>query len=87
VVPAEKCLKSVKIKKVGQPTVRIEANTDLEIAQKLEEYFTRMDSQVTSVTFKSIFDALNIKKDRLKLYSRLLEIKEKLRPDVILKKK
>jgi hypothetical protein len=87
VVPAEKCLKSVKIKTVGQPTVRIEANTDLEIAQKLEEYFTRMDSQVTSVTFKSIFDALNIKKDRLKLYSRLLEIKEKLRPDVILKKK
>ena len=87
VVPAEKCLKSIKIKPVGQPNVKIEANTDLEIAQKLEEYFTKMDSQVTSVTFKSIFDALNIKKDRLQLYSKLLEIREKIRPDVVVKKK
>jgi len=87
VVPKARCLKSIKIKSVGQPDVKIEANTDLEIVQKLEEYFTRMDSQVTSVTFKSIFDALNIKKDRLQLYPKLLEIKEKLRPDVVVKKK
>ena len=86
-LPAEKCLKSIKIKSVGQPDVKIRANTDLEIVQKLEEYFTRMDSQVTSVTFKSIFDALNIKRDRMQLYSKLLEIKEKLRPDVVVKKK
>ena len=86
-LPAEKCLKSIKIKSVGQPDVKIRANTDLEIVQKLEEYFTRMDSQVTSVTFKSIFDALNIKKDRLQLYSKLLEIREKIRPDVVVKKK
>ena len=87
VVPEVKCLKSIKIKSVGQPTVKIEANTDLEIAQKLEEYFTRMDSQVTSVTFKSIFDELDIKKDRLKLYPTLLEIREKIRPDVVVKKR
>ena len=87
VVPEVKCLKSIKIESVGQPTVKIEANTDLEIVQKLEEYFTRMDSQVTSVTFKSIFDALNIKRDRLQLYPKLLEIREKIRPDVVVKKK
>jgi LPS O-antigen subunit length determinant protein (WzzB/FepE family) len=87
VVPEIKCLKSIKIESVGQPTVKIEANTDLEIVQKLEEYFTRMDSQVTSVTFKSIFDALNIKRDRLQLYPKLLEIREKIRPDVVVKKK
>jgi len=87
VVPEVKCLKSIKIESVGQPTVKIEANTDLEIVQKLKEYFTRMDSQVTSVTFKSIFDALNIKRDRLQLYPKLLEIREKIRPDVVVKKK
>ena len=41
VVPKARCLKSVKIKTVGQPTVRIEANTDAEIVQKLEEYFKK----------------------------------------------
>jgi hypothetical protein len=86
-VPEARCLKSIKIKSVGHPDVKIEANTDLEIVQKLEEYFTKMDSQVTSVTFKSIFDALNIKRDRLQLYPKLLEIREKIRPDVVVKKK
>ena len=87
VVPKEKCLKSIKIKSVGQPTIKIEANTDLEIVQKLEDHFRKMDSQVTSVTFKNIFDALNIKRDRLQLYSKLLEIGGKIRPDVVVKKK
>jgi hypothetical protein len=87
VVPAEKCLKSIKIKSVGQPTVKIEANTDLEIAQKLEDHFKKMDIDTKSVTFKSIFDELDIKKDRLKLYQKLLEIREKIRPDVVVKKK
>jgi len=87
VVPKEKCLKSIKIKTVGQPDVKIEANTDLEIVNKLEDHFRKMDSQVTSVTFKNIFDALNIKRDRLQLYSKLLEIGRKIRPDVVVKKK
>ena len=87
VVPKEKCLKSIKIKTVGQPDVKIEANTDLEIVNKLEDHFRKMDSQVTSVTFKNIFDALNIKRDRLQLYSKLLEIGGKIRPDVVVKKK
>jgi hypothetical protein len=87
VVPKEKCLKSIKIKTVGQPDVKIEANTDLEIVNKLEDHFRKMDSQVTSVTFKNIFDALNIKRDRLQLYPKLLEIGGKIRPDVVVKKK
>jgi len=53
----------------------------------LEDHFRKMDSQVTSVTFKNIFDALNIKRDRLQLYSKLLEIGRKIRPDVVVKKK
>ena len=86
-VPKEKCLKSVKIKTVGQPTVKIEASSDLELMQKLEDHFKNIDKQVTSVTFKSIFDALNIKKDRLQLYAKLLEIGNKIRPDILVKKK
>jgi hypothetical protein len=86
-VPKEKCLKSVKIKTVGQPTVKIEASSDLELMQKLEDHFKNIDKQVTSVTFKSIFDALNIKKDRLQLYPKLLEIGNKIRPDILMKKK
>jgi hypothetical protein len=54
--------------------------------QKLEDHFRKMDISTRSVTFKSIFDALNIKRDRLKLYPKLLEIREKLRPDVVVKK-
>ena len=87
VVPKEKCLKSIKIKSVGQPTIKIEANTDLEIVQKLEDHFRKMNIDTKSVTFKSIFDKLDIKKDRLKLYPKLLEIGEKIRPDVVVKKK
>jgi spore coat polysaccharide biosynthesis protein SpsF (cytidylyltransferase family) len=87
VVPEARCLKSIKIKSVGQLTVKIEANTDLEIMQKLEDHFFKMDIDTKSVTFKSIFDALNIKKDRLQLYPKLLEIREKIRPDVVVKKK
>ena len=87
VVPEARCLKSIKIKSVGQPTVKIEANTDLEIVQKLEDHFKKMDIDTKSVTFKSIFDELDIKKDRLKLYQKLLEIREKIRPDVVVKKK
>ena len=87
VVPEAKCLKSIKIKTVGQPTVKIEANTDLEIVQKLEDHFRKMDISTKSVTFKSIFDEIDIKKDRLKLYPKLLEIGGKLRPDVVVKKK
>ena len=86
-VPKAKYLKSIKIKSVGQPTVKIEANTDAEIVQKLEEYFKKMDMCTKSVTFKSIFDALDIKRDRLKLYPKVVEIGKKTRPDVILKKK
>ena len=87
VVPEVKCLKSIKIKSVGQPTVKIEANTDLEIVKKLEDHFRKMDISTKSVTFKSIFDEIDIKKDRLKLYPKLLEIGGKLRPDVVVKKK
>jgi hypothetical protein len=87
VVPKARCLKSVKIKSVGQPTIKIEANTDLEIVQKLEDHFRKMNIDTKSVTFKSIFDKLDIKKDRLKLYPKLLEIGEKIRPDVVVKKK
>ena len=87
VVPEVKCLKSIKIESVGQPTVKIEANTDAEIVQKLEDHFKKMDIDTKSVTFKSIFDKLDIKKDRLKLYQKLLEIREKIRPDVVVKKK
>ena len=77
----------MKIKTVGQPTVRIEANTDAEIVQKLEEYFKKMNMCTKSVTFKSIFDELDIKRDRLKLYSKVVEIGKKTRPDVVVKKK
>ena len=87
VVPKAKYLKSIKIKTLGQPTVKIEANTDAEIVQKLEEYFRKMDMCTKSVTFKSIFDELDIKRDRLKLYPTVVEIGKKTRPDVILKKK
>ena len=87
VVPKARCLKSVKIKTVGQPTVRIEANTDAEIVQKLEEYFKKMDTCTKSVTFKSVFDDLDIKRDRLKLYPKVVEIGKKTRPDVVVKKK
>ena len=87
VVPEARCLKLIKIKSVGQPTVKIEANTDLEIVQKLEDHFKKMDIDTKSVTFKSIFDELDIKKDRLKLYPTLLEIREKIRPDVVVKKR
>jgi hypothetical protein len=38
-------------------------------------------------TFKSIFDELDIKRDRLKLYQTVVEIGEKIRPDVVVKKK
>jgi hypothetical protein len=71
VVPKEKCLKSIKIKSVGQPTVEIQANTDAEVVQKLEDYFRNIAEEVTSVTFKTILDAVNVKKDRLQLYRNL----------------
>jgi len=86
-VPKAKYLKSIKITSVGQPTVKIEANTDAEIVQKLEEYFKKMDMCTKSVTFKSIFDELDIKRDRLKLYPTVIEIGKKTRPDVVVKKK
>lgn len=38
-------------------------------------------------TSKSIFDELDIKRDRLKLYQTVVEIGEKIRPDVVVKKK
>ena len=87
VVPEARCLKSIKIESVGQPTVKIEANTDLEIMQKLEDHFKKMDTCTKAVTFKSIFDELDIKRDRLKLYPTVIEIGEKIRPDVVVKKK
>jgi hypothetical protein len=46
-----------------------------------------MDMCTKSVTFKSIFDALDIKRDRLKLYPKVVEIGKKTRPDVVVKKK
>jgi len=87
VVPKARCLKSIKIKSVGQPTVKIRANTDLEIVQKLEEYFRNLDIGTKSVTFKSVFDEIDVRADRLRLYPKVLEISGKTRPDVILKKK
>jgi hypothetical protein len=77
----------VKIKTVGQPDVKIRANTDLEIVQKLEEYFRNLDIGTKSVTFKSVFDEIDVRVDRLRLYPKVLEISGKTRPDVILKKK
>jgi hypothetical protein len=87
IIPKEKCLKSIKIKSVGCPTVEIQANTHLEIVQKLEDYFRNIAEEVTSVTFKTILDAVNVKKDRLQLYPRLIEIGSKIRPNVVVKKK
>ena len=87
VVPVEKCLKSVKIKSVGHPTIKIRANTDLEIEQKLEKYFTKMNGDTKSVTYKNIFDEIGVKRDRLNLYPKVLEIREKTRPEVVIKKK
>ena len=87
VVPAEKCLKSIKIKSVGQPDVKIRANTDLEIVQKLEEYFRNLDIDTKSVTFKSVFDEIDVRADRLRLYPKVLEISGKSRPDIVVKKK
>ena len=87
VVPKARCLKSIKIKSVGQPDVKIRANTDAEIVQKLEEYFKKMNMCTKSITFKSIFDDLDIKRDRLKIYQTVVEIGEKIRPDVVVKKK
>jgi hypothetical protein len=40
-----------------------------------------------SVTFKSVFDEIDVRADRLRLYPKVLEINGKTRPDVILKKK
>ena len=87
VVPVEKCLKSIKIKSVGQPDIKIKANTDLEIVQKLEEYFRNLDIGTKSVTFKSVFDEIDVRTDRLRLYPKVLEISGKSRPDVVVKKK
>jgi len=39
------------------------------------------------VTFKSVFDEIDVRADRLRLYPKVLEISGKTRPDVILKKK
>jgi len=87
IVPKAKGLKSIKTESVGQPAVEIEANTDLEIAQKLEEYFKKMNMATKSVTFKSVFDKLDIKKDRLMLYPTATDIAKKIRPDVVVKKR
>jgi histone acetyltransferase (RNA polymerase elongator complex component) len=46
-----------------------------------------MDIDTKSVTFKSIFDKLDIKRDRLKIYPTVIEIGKKTRPDVVVKKK
>lgn len=65
VVPEVKYLKLIEIECVGHPTIIIRANTNLELVQKVEEYFTKKNSHITPEMFKNIYDALNIKRDRL----------------------
>jgi len=87
VVPKKKCLKSIKISEVGHPDIEIEGNTNQEIEQKLKQYFQRLNIDTTSVTSKTVFDELGVKKKRLELFKMLTEIGNKIRPDVIIKKR
>ena len=67
--------------------MEIEGSTHSEIEKRLKKYFIELDVDTISVTSKTVFDDVGVKKKRLELFRMLIEIGKKIRPDVLIKRR
>jgi len=66
----------------AQTITTIQADTRDEFKAKLEEYILKLDSTITSISKKKVFDDLEVKKDRLQKLPILQQLLRQFRPEI-----
>jgi hypothetical protein len=70
---------------VDQVTIKSDSTEDFE--KQVKEYILKLDSSITSISKKKVFDDLNTKKDRTKKYPILRSLLSQFRPEIKLLQK